>query len=1008
MTVAVFINGINAAALKEDEVATGVVLNAVKHGILAGASSAFGVPFSPRHTAMRLQGARRLQADLRALQGSAGVGVEMDMTPPGDMKPTDLFESLRTNAAKIGAAVVKSVKEVPNLEELVPLVGPISANVAVTKYEEEAPEAAAVAALLDVVNNVKGETFEKLANDGGEVTVPLPGVGILVAAKLDSMGSSFNSGPVEIELPKTFLSKFSVAAVDDELVFSAIAVDSDKAESLGGLAAVALDLNSITTGKKVTVAGLVEPVEIKLPVIFNGSSLSCAYWDEETARWSTRGVSMSSRSVPGGELYCETTHFSLFGAIASGMIATVLCANFDMFTSENMREVLKGDWHQSYGALIFFALAGGLLFLFVCAAFLDYLRWKKYCWNDEFFLVPSVASFKPEPDVDEDAPPAEERLPWTPKPKTAAVGCFAVTLGCSESDAWKDAIDDICSSWFEYFGELREILESICSGCEGLWTDRSFTLMGLAFLLSDRMVKKLLLASSRRSTAVSLGLSIDLITFVLDSQELACFIMDGEVERRLASQGHSAGTQEFLGLRPGGSLSFASKEVRRTSPSFKRSRAPDFSFDRSPRCPTKQMVSEEAGNAAVEEEGGGARLEAISSMPLPMPSSGTSFPFEEESEGGGALSDFSPSPGNSEVLSRASRSLDFSSRRFKETASTRTPRSLTSRSAERHEGFGEDSEGCSLATTSMRADEVLSKILRATSPSRSSRAHSPSTSRATSFLSGTSLRTNATGHWRLSTDQLQAWSLLREEVCEALLHQTGHKQARNHSVLDLCRTFLYLNPIGELYCIDIFRTSAQKAALFAADVLGQFVMVAIFFQGAGMVARRRNVGNDTCGGGAESLGMRIGRFLVIATASLLLAACPVTILESLTNKGFKKIDGAQGSEAWQKQLRSWKLQERLFWCVALLFNGFCAAYLLVFVANIAPESYGDFSLAGSLGVVEDVVAFPLAISVCIPVLARLWLFVHSRASKVPEEEVVRKAREFLHNETNMMLPINAV
>lgn len=773
--------------------------------------------------------------------------------------------------------------------------------------------------MQDVLKAVKNKTFEMLAKAGGNLTVPLPGLGVLFAAKLKDISPSVAVGAFEITLQESFRSKFSGTAGDEDIVFSAIAVDNDNAEQLGGMAAVALDLHSLSTGKEVSVMGLEEPVQIKLPIILNGSSISCVYWDEGTTQWSTQGVRVGSKSVLGGHLYCETTHFSFFGAIASGIVTTILCANFDMFTGENIKEVFEGDWPQSIGASIFFTLMGGVLLLFGIAAMLDHHRWKQYHWNDEYFLVPSVADVKHDHDPKDDAP-AEEKSPCTPK--TMVLGCLAATCICP-SDSLKDAIDEICSTWFEYFGELRELVESICSGCNGLWGG-PVSMMGLALVLSDKMVKKMLLANSRRSTAASLGMSTDLVTFVLESKELGSFIVEGEAAKRSASPSKLP-PQEFLGLRRIRSLSFASEELKRSKSA------------RRPRSRVKQMVNEEAcSHVALEEEGTGVHVEpeAVSSMLLPMPSAGTSFPLAKDSAEEGAAS--------------------------REVSAWR-------------QNVGQNAEVPSgISPTPLPPSDV-------------------------------------SVHWRLNVDQLRAWSLLTEEVCEALRHQTGRKLTKRQHAWGVCHTLIYLNPIGELFCIDIFRTAKQKAALFSADLLGQFVMVAVFFQGAGMVVRKSRGGDDACGGGSdESVGMRIGRFLVIATASFLLAGCPVTILESLTNKGLKKIEGARGSRAWQKQLRSWQIQERLFWITSITFNGFCAFYLLVFVANIAPDSYGDFTLAASIGVIEDVMAFPLVMALFIPVLARFFLFVHSRATKVPEEEVVRKTREHLHDETNMMLPIHEV
>lgn len=698
--------------------------------------------------------------------------------------------------------------------------------------------------------------IDKLAGRTGNVTVPLPGVGVLFTSRLRDVANRVPTGSAEVWLPSSFLSRFSGVGADDHVVLSVVDVDSNQAEKLGGLAAVALDLSEASTGENVVVADLPEPVEIKLPVIFNSTGVSCAYWDEKLSRWSTAGVRISGKSIEGGPLYCETRHFSIFGAIASGMIATILCANFDLLTLENIQELAGGDWHQSFGATVLFTFLAGLLLLFVSAAFLDCHRQKQYRWTDEFFLVPAPACASRDPERDGDAgvnDAGEEKAPAA----AVGLGCPAACLACSESGACRDALDDICSSWFEYFGEARELLESLFSGCGELCTGHnSMTLAGVASVVSDRLVKRLLMASSRRSTASSLGLSPELVAFVLESEDLASFIVDGNMERRKAAS-----------------------EIQ-----------------------DKHITASFAAASSSRE----ATPTASSSLSAAQGEAGIPHSQEEPKV---------TWPGNGK----------------------------------------------------------------------------------------------ASGLWRLTPDQLEAWSTLRVEVCEALLHHTGRKQAKHRTLLGMCNTLVHLNPIGEIFSIDIFRTCKQKAALFSADLLGGMVLVAVFFQGAGMVAKKKKVAADVCeGGDEESVGERIGRFLVIATASLLIAALPVSLLESFTNKDFKKIKGERGSKVWQKQLRSWRAQLHLFWTVTTLFNAFCLFYLLVFVANIDPDDHPDFMVAGSVGLLEDVLAFPLVLAISIPAMAGMYLYVHSCAHKVPEEHIVRRAREALHNETNIMLPIDAV
>lgn len=310
---------------------------------------------------------------------------------------------------------------------------------------------------------------------------------------------------VDIAMPQQL---FQDLVQQDDIALSVTAFHGKMANNIA--AAAEIEFHSILTGETVPVQNLQDPIIFTLPVIFSRSpSVKCAFWDEGEAAWSTRGVKVNSQSILGGQLFCETYHLSLFGSVTGGVVQTVTCANFDIFTMEAAENVFKGKWYMSQGALCCWYVLSGLFVIFVAASALDYSRQKSFHWTDANFLLPAL----PEPVApDADGTSGDEEEP--------SVGCrLACVAMLASAWAWlmgssilRDVLDDIGSSWFEYFGEVRSACEDTC-----VWPDGTLT---------SKVTGHMIINVSERMTAASLGMSHDVVSFVLGSQELANYIME--------------------------------------------------------------------------------------------------------------------------------------------------------------------------------------------------------------------------------------------------------------------------------------------------------------------------------------------------------------------------------------------------------------------------------------------------------------------------------------------------
>lgn len=250
--------------------------------------------------------------------------------------------------------------------------------------------------------------------------------------------------------------------------------------------------------------------------------------------------------------------------------------------------------------------------------------------------------------------------------------------------------------------------------------------------------------------------------------------------------------------------------------------------------------------------------------------------------------------------------------------------------------------------------------------------------------------------------QAESWQMLHDKVSEHMLQHT-HRTSRQvmRSVLMI---LLSNNPVSVLFLFDLFVNCKQRVLLLAADLMGALALSCLFFQTGGLVRGKPIAGGKDCGGEEDSeneFGAKIGRFLVIATGSLLIAGLPVILLESLLTKDLKKISaGLQ-----ERQLRVWAVQERVFWCLGSLHLGFCTLFVILFLANIGEQDLEDWFSAGGLAMLQDLVLLPIGMALVIPFLVRSILLCYRFVTKKDPVRLHHHACEQLHRTSNLMLPI---
>lgn len=290
------------------------------------------------------------------------------------------------------------------------------------------------------------------------------------------------------------------------------------------LTAVEIDLVYVEAGDQIKAEDLPEPVVFTMPAN-SSAAVTCEYYDFDRGRWSVEGTQKSPKNVDGKDLICETNHLSFFGALFRGFLDTFLCGQFALFNMEALGRVWHRYWHGRQGTLIFSLVLLMLAATFAVAAYMDRRRGE---FPDEFFMIPLFSGPPGDGEVRDRVSVRElESSTSYKKPLPFYLACLYfigrkikdLCVKLKGSSAVRDAVDDIMSNWCEKFGEIR----SLCEGCyegmdpEALCVCSADSLVNTSYDLMINMT----LSTSKKMSGATLGMSDDLVSFVLEDEVLS-------------------------------------------------------------------------------------------------------------------------------------------------------------------------------------------------------------------------------------------------------------------------------------------------------------------------------------------------------------------------------------------------------------------------------------------------------------------------------------------------------
>lgn len=489
----------------------------------------------------------------RALNRPTGVLVEMT-TQVDKALLHNLVATVEQGLTELWARVADAARRVPNIASAAApgsAIGVVGIEVASLAKAAQSSGTSGASSLLEAVEEVKGQQLKELVASGKTYLISeMPSGGSVAAMRLGfatpkAGGLNFPvpDAGMDVGLPQSLLDEILPGIPEgDEVVMRVSTVNFTNGESgrmgakpkpgqsgevINVVAAAVIDL-ALLSGPTLNVSNLVEPIAFTLPANYS-KGLVCAFWDEELESWSTQGVKTPDTNAAGAKLECATLHLSLFAALFKGFVDAVLCSQFRLLTKERIGEITRGRWYTALGGATWLGVWFVAFLLMVAACLVDRRRHASRPWRDEFFIITDTEDTTAHHASEEQAEATSrtvthcshghggtERVRHSSMSAPICAGVAAVCIAVMNrlkavSNAAKEVLDDLMSNFFEYFGEVRLLIE-------GAFTDLSWEALHHCHLIAvmHAVTSRLVRSTATRITGARMNYNEDVMQCLLE------------------------------------------------------------------------------------------------------------------------------------------------------------------------------------------------------------------------------------------------------------------------------------------------------------------------------------------------------------------------------------------------------------------------------------------------------------------------------------------------------------
>jgi hypothetical protein len=156
---------------------------------------------------------------------------------------------------------------------------------------------------------------------------------------------------------------------------------------------------------------------------------------------------------------------------------------------------------------------------------------------------------------------------------------------------------------------------------------------------------------------------------------------------------------------------------------------------------------------------------------------------------------------------------------------------------------------------------------------------------------------------------------------------------------------------------SLYMPATMNLLLLGADVFGNMMFVALFFQSSGGAMAAGSDISCTPSDIWESL----GQMIAVGVVSGFGAMIPGMLVSKLHNRDFQSVTGSQGSA---RQLRIWHIQDGVVYTLVILYIAFSIFFTALFVANVTALDGEKWMVSIAIALTKKAFLMP-TIMVCI-------------------------------------------
>jgi len=232
---------------------------------------------------------------------------------------------------------------------------------------------------------------------------------------------------------------------------------------------------------------------------------------------------------------------------------------------------------------------------------------------------------------------------------------------------------------------------------------------------------------------------------------------------------------------------------------------------------------------------------------------------------------------------------------------------------------------------------------------------------------------------------LKSWD---DQLENLLDNQIESVTSRGHLCSTATCIFKANLPWKALTSQNLFRTSAKRTMIFICYLNGTLAAVVFF---TSPEASPKGEEDKACDFDDAPLWYILAQRMFIVICASVLACIPIEMMTNINNRDFVMF-AMDDERGMNKQLRKWRIQDRVYWFMTISYNLACVGFCFLFVANVSDKDIGDVLMTVGIQFGEEFILVPFGIAITMFLLIAVITMHGPSVKSLVMEQLAEKVR----------------